>query len=118
MSAGDLILVERGIMAGKATAQRSGAIERLERGPAGWILLARAHLLVFARHNERFATETVRAYAEKRGLPPPPDPRAWGSVAVKCRRDCIIKADGYAPSTKKCAHSRPTMQWRSMVYRP
>jgi hypothetical protein len=117
------------VQTGRSIVDRSpGAAERDEgiaraaahadREVRGWILLARAHLLTFARHHQRFALETVRDYAEARGLPAAPDPRAWGAVAVKCRRDFIIKPDGYAPSLNKGAHKRPTMQWQSQVYRP
>lgn len=111
-------IVDRSPGAAERDAGIAAAAGHADRDIPGWVMLARAHLLVFARHNERFPLERVRIYAESRGLPPPPDPRAWGAIAVKCRRDFIIKPDGYAPSLNAGAHKRPTLQWRSLVYRP
>lgn len=111
-------IVDRSPGAAGRDAGIAAAAGHAERDVPGWTLLARAHLLTYARRSERFALETVRLYAEARGLPPPPDRRAWGAVAVKCRRDFIIKPDGYAPSRNAVAHKRPTLQWKSLVYRP
>ena len=62
--------------------------------------------------DQPFMAEEVRAYAENLGLPSPPDPRAWGGVLQRASRAGLIVKAGYAESSNRQAHLRPTQQWR------
>ena len=49
-----------------------------------------------AIHPEGFMTEDVRTWAVKIGFEPPPDERAWGSIATKLASSGVIKSLGVA----------------------
>lgn len=62
---------------------------------------------------ETFMTEDVRQWAEAIGLPPPPDRRAWGAVAVAAKRNGLVRSLGYAPQKSANAHRAPKTLWVS-----
>lgn len=59
-----------------------------------------------------FMAEDVRRFAERRGLPAPPDPRAWGGVLQRAARAGLIVKAGYGESANPQAHLRPTAMWK------
>lgn len=62
-----------------------------------------------------FMGEDVRRWAEGvRGLPEPPDPRAWGAVLQKACRAKLIERAGFGESKNPQAHLRPTALWRAV----
>ena len=61
-----------------------------------------------------FMAEQARSWAEKRGLAEPPDPRAWGAVMQRAKREGLIHGAGYAESMNPEAHCRPTRLWRAL----
>ena len=70
----------------------------------------------FRRHAEKhweFLTEDVRR--ANPDLPPPPDTRAWGQVALRAKREGIVRALGYAQTSSKTAHGCPATKWESML---
>ena len=58
-----------------------------------------------------FTCETVRAYAETQGLPPPPDNRAWGGVMMRGARAGLYRKGTYAPATDPTSHCGPVTVW-------
>lgn len=66
------------------------------------------------RNLSRFQTTDFRKWAEARGLPRPPDPRAYGGVMRRAARAGMIVADGYAPKTDSQAHCCPATIWRAL----
>ena len=56
-----------------------------------------------------FLTEDVRAYAEKRGLTPPPDQRAWGAVMQRAAKHGLIRRIGYMPA--RSSNLSPKALW-------
>lgn len=60
----------------------------------------------------RFQTTDFRKWAEARGLPKPPDARAYGGVMRRGIKAGKIRADGYAPTPDPQAHCRPAVVWR------
>lgn len=77
-----------------------------------WAEVALSKLAAFlADENEQeptFTCETIRAYAEEKGCPPPPDTRAWGGIMKKAANlNLIVKAGiSFAGS-----HGRYTTLW-------
>lgn len=60
-----------------------------------------------------FSTEEARTYAEKWWtLPPPPDRRAWGAVAVRARRAGLIQRAGFDCSKSANCHGGYIAVWR------
>lgn len=79
------------------------------RGKAAAAL--RAYIVEARRQNIlTFMAEDARGWAEKRGLPTPPDKRAWGAVISKASRAGFIEKAGYAPAVS--SNSSPKCLWR------
>lgn len=93
-------------------AAMSAAEDHANRVHGDWS--ARAYLMVtkYIRRGGLFMAEDVRAWAEGEGLPPPPDPRAWGAVIMRAAKEGLIKRIGYEPSRNRQAHLRPTAVWQ------
>ena len=60
---------------------------------------------------KEFMTEDMRWFAEERGLPPPPDKRAWGGVTRMAMAKKMIVSNGYAPQKAVNAHKAPKTVW-------
>ena len=79
----------------------------------GWTQKASVLFLDYARDvmlGQPFLTEDARAWAESKGLPPPPDNRAWGFIAKAMRESQHIAFAGYAPA--KTSNGSPKCLWR------
>ena len=83
----------------KGHAAAKAAADRADRHIEEWTAKAVA---LFAEYANKtifpFLTEDARQYAESRGLAEPPDSRAWGHVARRCKKAGIITAVGFAPA--------------------
>lgn len=81
------------------------ALCHAEAEAEGWGDRAMASLKRFIDSaREPFLIEDVRAAAEREGLDPPPDARAWGAVVMRAARAEIIRKAGYAPArTSHCS---------------
>ncbi len=61
--------------------------------------------------DQAFMTEEVRAWAYERGLPEPPNHRAWGPVMKKAERAGIITHAGTGLVSNPQAHRTPAALW-------
>jgi hypothetical protein len=102
-------------------ALRDEGIERAaahaEKVSEGWRELAAVLLHEYARVTPKFTAEQASAYAFSRGLPKPPDGRAYGSVIARGRRANLIVLDGYEKSPNPKHHRDTATRWKSKVYR-
>lgn len=102
-----------------AKRRRDDGIARADRHAAAndpwWRDRAFRAVAIFARTHSAFLAEDVRQMAEREGLPPPPDGRAWGAVMQRAQRERVIQADGYAPANS--SNRSPKVWWRSLVTR-
>jgi hypothetical protein len=89
------------------------AAEHAERVEPGWNDTALNYVRVFALCHGEFQTEDVREYAEDCGFDPPPDKRAWGSVALRAKRAGIIERVGYISTSRGPSHACPRAIWRT-----
>lgn len=87
------------------------ALDHAERVIEAWGDRAYTHALAFIAGQDAFTGEQVRAYAENHGLPPAPEPRAWGAVMLRLKRDGRTVFRGYDLSANKQAHNRPVVVW-------
>ena len=75
-----------------------------------WQKYARGYLMEYLSTNPGpFLGEQLRWFAEDRGLPFPPDGRAWGTVLQSAARAGLIRKVGYAPA--KSSNLSPKVQW-------
>lgn len=88
------------------------AVEHADRVEPQWSEQAYALALEYAQRHPSFTTEQIREYALARGLPPPPDGRAWGGVLARLAKTGRIQKVGYTPSANRKAHLRPVVVWR------
>lgn len=91
------------------------ATEHAERVIPGWRTSALEWVMEIARHHGYLTSETVMDAAYARGLSPPPEPRAWGTVMTGAARAGWIVRDGYETSKHPQAHCRPITRWRSLL---
>jgi hypothetical protein len=84
------------------------AADHAERETPGWGHGALAFLRGFAAGaTGPFLAEDVAAAYIDRGLPPPPDGRAWGSVFQRAARRGVIRRIGYAPARSSNGSPKP-----------
>lgn len=96
---------KRGALAAQACADAA------ERRCPGWMEKAYSFFYAFAqvRGDRAFTTEDVRVSA-KNVVPPAPDDRAWGSIAMRCKREGVIVACGYKPV--ESSNGSPKTLWK------
>lgn len=71
------------------------AVEHAEHVHAGWSDEALGYLRAYVTaHPEPFLLEHVRQWAERGGLEPPPDARAWGGVIRAAQREQMVTTTG------------------------
>jgi len=91
----------------------SVAVLNADNHIAGWSDEAYRFMLAFLNtNNHPFVAEEVRADAEEKGLPNPPDSRAWGAVILRVKKEGFIEFAGYQRTTGKSSHRRPATMWR------
>jgi hypothetical protein len=105
-----------GDMRAAADAGMGQAADHADRVNPGWTGAAEAQLRAYARQHPTFATEDVRTWAQRQGLPRPPDGRAWGLVVRKARMAGVLTPAGFRTSHVPPGHARPVQVWRSMVH--
>lgn len=97
-------------------AQQRGAIaaqacaDAAERRSPGWVDSAYAAFVAFARAypDRKFTTEDVRLAAK--GVPEAPDPRAWGAVAQRVKREGVVIPCGWRPV--ESSNGSPKTVWQ------
>ena len=60
---------------------------------------------------EKLTSETMRMIAEQKGLPEPPDKRAWGKVMLRLAKSGKIRKSGWTEAKTADAHKRPINLW-------
>jgi hypothetical protein len=70
----------------------------------------------YAMQHSHFTTEEVRA--ANPDLPPPPDDRAWGSIALRAGREGMVVGSGWVRSSNRSAHGRVVTMWQSLIFKP
>ena len=93
------------------------AANHAEHQRAGWNELADVLLREFAKDRATFNAAQFAAYARGRGLPNPPDGRAFGGVIMRAKRDKLVAFDGYEPSPDPKHHAGPVTRWRTNLRR-
>lgn len=99
-----------------------GIRQAIENAGPEWRAKATAAFRRFAETHAEFMCEDVRVAAQREGLPPPPDPRAWGHIsreAAKKREhggEEIVTIVGYANTKVKPAHAGPRAVYRSNIF--
>lgn len=80
---------------------------------ADWSSTAYFMLRAFVRrHEATFTTEKVRTWAHAKGLPVPPDGRAWGSILRRAAQEGLIRKLGYRQAEGRACHMHPVTLWR------
>lgn len=87
-----------------------------ERTNDGWQDAALGFLI--RQPKKVFTTEDVRKYAHARGLPQPPDPRAWGAVIRRAIKEGLIQLFEIDRSKNPQAHARPVRVWQKIEQVP
>lgn len=87
------------------------AVDHANREESEWSGQALGMLTAFAAEaTGPFLIEEVRPWAEARGLPPPPDTRAWGGVTRRAAaKKRIVKAGYGSAASSNCS---PKVLWR------
>lgn len=95
----------------KGHAGASRAAERADKEVAEWQKRAYEFFLEYGRKNGgEFSTEDVR-HAAKGVIPEPSNPRCWGAVPIKAKRDGFIKFSRFTPSKDPKSHGCPGSAW-------
>lgn len=93
------------------------AADHANRVESEWTGQAIGFLTTFAHDIGRpFLIEEARAWAESKGCPPPPDARAWGSVARRCAAKKRIEKCGYGPAAS--SNCSPKVLWKLTTINP
>lgn len=83
--------------------------------PKGWFNDASDAVRAVVASGAMFCTEGLRQWAEARGLPSPPDNRAWGSVIAHAKRKGWIVYAGtgqWVTMSMAGAKFRPVRFWK------
>jgi hypothetical protein len=67
----------------------------------------------YARQHTEFTTEQVRIAAKD--VAPPPDPRAWGQVALRAKRESVVEGGGWVRANSPSVHGMIVTLWRSKL---
>lgn len=87
------------------------AVDHADAVDPSWSDVAMEYVKVFARRGCEFMGEDVRTYAQERGMPEPPDRRAWGAVLVRAAKRGLIKRLRYEPCKDPRSHASPSAVW-------
>lgn len=99
---------------GKALADKGikAAVDHADRVVKGWSDQAYATLLSYAAISPvGFTAEDVREFAEKAGVPQPPNAKAWGGPFKRARIAGRIRRVGFGTARFSQAHGAPKALW-------
>lgn len=68
----------------------------------------------YARTHNEFTTEQVRLATTN--IVSPPDPRAWGYVALRAKREGVVVSSGWVRANSRTVHGMVVTLWRSKVF--
>lgn len=104
-------------VSGRALADEGGrrAEEHADAVEPSWSDRARDCLAAYldAHPGQSFTSEAVVAFAAARGLPKPPDARAWGPTFRSFARAGRIIRQGYVESPDPKQHGSPSTLWKA-----
>jgi hypothetical protein len=100
-----------GLALGHEAAER--AADHAERETPTWKEQAFTDFVNYAKRHSHFTTEQVRAASES---PPPPDPRAWGHVALRAKKEKVVVSGEWVRATSKTVHGMVVTQWQSLIF--
>lgn len=69
----------------------------------------RAYAII--HRGQEFTTEDVRLAAKN--VPPAPDGRAWGAIAIRAKREGLVKSNGYRCVVS--SNNSPKVLWLSLA---
>ena len=79
-----------------------------------WQKTAYDAFVAFAKAHKSFKTEDVRNANPE--IPPPPDPRAWGHIALEAKRQQKVSGGGYVKAESPTVHGMAVTLWISKIY--
>lgn len=100
--------IQTGLELGHEAAEK--AADHAERQEPGWKDMAFEAFCAHGRVAIEFTTEDVRlAFPD---LPPAPDQRAWGAVALRAKKDGMVQHVRYVKMKERHNHAAPKSLWR------
>lgn len=93
------------------------AIDSAERKNPGWSAKAWEMFTDWLSNWPKgftFQIETFRVSASARGLESPPTARAYGQIAVRARKEGLIKSNGQKPTSGATAHRCYANEWQKI----
>lgn len=79
-----------------------------------WKRMAHEAFVKHAKRHEFFVTEDVRN--DNPDIPPPPDKRAWGYIALAAKREEIVSSHSLVKSKSRICHGRILTMWKSNIF--
>lgn len=103
------VVQHRGLAKGHAQAERAA-----QHAGEAWREAAYRAFVNYAARGERFTTEDVRE--DNPQLPPPPDKRAWGHIALRAKREGVVRAVSWVRAKSETVHGMVVTQWVRVDY--
>jgi len=97
-----------GLILGHEAAER--AANHAEREMPTWKDTAYSAFVSYGKIARQFTTEDVRLASPE--VPPPPDNRAWGQVAMRARRAGVVVSQGWVPVKDANSHGCVKTLWK------
>lgn len=79
-----------------------------------WKRMAYEAFVNHAKNHEFFVTEDVRN--DNLDIPPPPDKRAWGYIALIAKREGVVSSHSLVKSKRRICHGRILTMWWSNIF--
>lgn len=93
------------------------AVDHADSNPVKWSDIAYNMLKEWLRPwpcGYRFQIEEFRQVAQIKGLPDPPNQRAFGSIAVRAKSEGLIKSNGQKATRGVTAHRAYANEWEKV----
>jgi hypothetical protein len=105
----DLFTLPTGLEIGHARAK-----EAADHAGDEWQRMAYEAFLAYAKTHKHFTTEEVRE--ANLDLPPPPDKRAWGQIALLAKRNQKVIGASFTRAKSRTVHGMVVTLWASQIY--
>lgn len=93
------------------------AVDHADAENPSWSDRALAFIHEYSLTHSAVVCESVRAYAESRGMPKPPTARAWGGPMVRARKlGWLQKTQERQVAADPGVHMNELHVWRSLIY--
>ena len=87
------------------------SVENADKNIENWSQKAYYFFINYIKDKKFFMTEDVRIASEGL-LETPPSKRAWGSIAVRAKKEGLIESAGFSAVKNPKAHSTPATLWK------